>query len=131
MLAAARLRSLLVYLGIIAVVFAGALAASFVFAHEPQRETVSIAIREAPLTPSSTRIVAGVIGSIGDGSIVIVGEEQSTVVDIPAGVPMDELMRVPAEGEPFSPGMAVNVGTADTETGFIMTGIVAVDRATP
>ena len=127
----ARLRSLLVYLAIIVVVFGASLAAGFVFGHEPQRETVSVLVRETPLTPPSGHTVAGVIESIGDGSMVLVGEELSTKVDVPAGVPMDELARLPEGGDPFTPGTAVNLGTADTTTGFIVTGIVAVGGVTP
>ncbi|MDA0364808.1 MAG: hypothetical protein O3B31_01965 [Chloroflexi bacterium] len=126
-----RLRSLLVYLTLIAVVFATALGAGFVFAHEPQRETVTINVRQSPLAPPPSHIVAGVIDEIRDGAIVIVGEEQSTVIDIPAGVAIDELTRVASGGAPFAPGTAVNLGTADTQTGFIVTGIVAVAGATP
>ena len=130
-LASARLRSLFVYLTILVVVFAGALTIGFVFAHEPQRETVSITVRESPLTPPSGRTVSGVIGTIGDGSLVLVGDEQSTVVEMPAGVPVDELTRLPAGQAPFRAGTVVNLGTADTSTGFIVTGIVAVDGTTP
>jgi hypothetical protein len=130
-LTSARLRSLFVYLAIVAVVFVGALTVGFVFAHEPQRETVSITVRETPLTPPSGRTVFGVIGTIADGSLVLVGDEQSTVVEMPAGVPVDELTRLPAGRPPFRAGTIVNLGTADTSTGFIVTGIVAVDGTTP
>lgn len=130
-LTAPRLRSFLVYLALIAVVFIAALSAGFVFAHEPQRDTVAIRLRDTPVTPASGRIVAGVIGEIRDGAIVVVGDDQSTVVDVPAGVALDELTRVAEGSPPFSAGTAVNLGTADTSTGFIVTGIVAVEGATP
>jgi hypothetical protein len=131
LLASARLQSLFVYAGIVAVVFTAALVAGFVFAHEPQRETVSIAVRETPLDPPRSRFVSGVIGSLSDGSIVLVGDEQSTAIELPSAVPMDELTYLPADGAPFEAGTVVNLGTADTETGFIITGIVAVEPAAP
>ena len=112
-------------------VFAAALVAGFVFAHEPQRETVSITVRETPFEPRRSHAVSGVIGSLRDGSIVLVGDDQSTEIEIPSAAPLDELTYLPADGAPFAVGTVVNLGTADTETGFIITGLVAVEPAAP
>lgn len=127
----ARLRSLLVYLGIVAVVFASALAASFVFAHEPQRETVSISVRDTLREPPATRVRSGVIAAVADGSLVLAGDDEASEIEIPSGVAIDELVYVGADGAPFEPGAVVNLGTADTQAGFIVTGIVAVEQAAP
>jgi hypothetical protein len=125
-----RLQSSLVYLAILATVFTATLIAGFVFTHEPQRETVSVVVGEVFPDPPTARTIAGVIASIDGGFVALQSGERLEQIDLPPDVPVDDLVRAPAEGAPFAAGTVVNIGTADTNNGFILTGVVAVEGAT-
>jgi hypothetical protein len=134
-----RIRSTITYLTIVTIVFAGALVASFVYTHEPQRDTLGVTISDVPAQPSDERAVGGTIASIDAASLQLSTEAGDVTVLLPAGVPVVDLVRVStgdeAGGEsieaPFAPGTPVNVGGEQTQTGLIVSGIVAVEGATP
>jgi hypothetical protein len=126
-----RLRSALTYAAIVAVVFAAALVASFVYTHEPQRDTLSVSLRTTPAQASGERTVGGTLAAVDGGTLQLHTDTGDVSVTLPAGVPLLDLTRVPSADAPFATGAAVNVGGEETPSGLVISGIVAVEGATP
>ncbi len=124
-----RQRSTLVYGAIVLVVFVGALVASFVYTHEPQRDTLSVTVAGAPGTPTAERVVAGTVSEVANGTLHLHTEAGDVAVTLPAGVPAVELQHVAADAAPLATGVGVNVGGEQTQTGLVVSGIVVVSGA--
>jgi len=122
-------RSALTYAVILAIVFAGSLAAAFVFTHEPKRDTISVGVSSIPAQPRTERIAAGSIVEAREDRLVIRGESGRIEIALPAGLPKDDLQRLAGPAELFATGTRVNVGGEQTQFGLVVTGIVAVDGA--
>ena len=97
--------------------------AGFVYAHEPARDTLAIAV-EAPRPPETTT-VGGNVERIEGGRSVIGTQSGPLEFALPASAPLEQLE--PLAPGALVPGARVNVGAERTETGTIVSGIVMVD----
>jgi hypothetical protein len=94
----------------------------FVYAHEPARDTLVIAV-EAPASPDTTT-VGGTIASIAGGRIVIEAQAGPVELALPSGTPLEQL--VPMTPDALAPGAQVNIGAERNETSTLLTGVVVV-----
>jgi hypothetical protein len=96
--------------------------AGFVYAHEPTRDTLAIAVEAAP--PQETTTVGGTVERIDAGRIVIGTQSGPVELALPSTLPLEQLE--PLAPAAIVPGARVNVGAERTETGTIVSGIVVV-----
>jgi hypothetical protein len=119
-----RLRSLLVYLLALAIVFAAGVAGGFVYQHEPERDIRTVQLTVDDPDAEVQTIVAGEIVEVGGDFIVIRIDNQEFRLTLPVDAAFDELTRV--EDPTTLEGRTVNVGGQQTVSGLILTGIVAI-----
>jgi hypothetical protein len=119
-----RLRSLLVYLLALAIVFTAGVAGGFVYQHEPERDIRTVQLTVDDPDAEVQTIVAGEIVEVGGDFIVIRIDNQEFRLTLPVDAAFDELTRV--EDPTTLEGRTVNVGGQQTVSGLILTGIVAI-----
>lgn len=120
-----RIRSLLVYLLALVLVFAGGLAGGFVYQHEPERDIRTVELTTDDPAADVQTIVAGELIEVGDDFIVIRIDNQDFRLALPADATFDELTRI--DDPTTLEGRTVNVGGQQTVSGLILTGIVAIE----
>ena len=119
-----RLRSLLVYLLALLLVFAGGVAGGFVYQHEPERDIRTVELTADDPDADVQTIVAGELIEVGSDFIVIRIDNQDFRLTLPPDATLDELTRI--DDPTTLEGRTVNVGGQQTVSGLILTGIVAI-----
>lgn len=95
----------------------------FVYAHEPARDQVALAVdRERPL--DAPILVAGTVSEVGDGRVRVIGDGGTTDVALPARTPVEDLQ--PTSAASLASGARVNVGVERSDYGFAFSGLVVV-----
>lgn len=120
-----RLRSLLVYLLALLLVFAGGVAGGFVYQHEPERDIRTVELTADDPDADVQTIVAGELIEVGSDFIVIRIDNQDFRLTLPPDATLDELTRI--DDPTTLEGRTVNVGGQQTVSGLILTGIVAIE----
>jgi hypothetical protein len=120
-----RLRSLLVYLLALVLVFAGGVAGGFVYQHEPERDIRTVELTTDDPDADVQTIVAGELIEVGSDFIVIRIDNQDFRLTLPPDASFDELTRI--DDPTTLEGRTVNVGGQQTVSGLILTGIVAIE----
>lgn len=120
---AASLRSALVTGALFGSLFAGGLVGGYVYSHEPIRDELDVVV-STDSAAGGVRTISGTVAGIEGGRLTLTTASGQVVVMLPAGVPVDELLRAP-EGLPG--GARVNVGVQSTQYGLVLTGLVAVE----
>lgn len=120
-----RLRSLLVYLLALVLVFAGGVAGGFVYQHEPERDIRTVQLTADDPDADVQTIVAGELIEVGSDFIVIRIDNQDFRLTLPPDATLDELTRI--DDPTTLEGRTVNVGGQQTVSGLILTGIVAIE----
>ena len=120
-----RLRSLLVYLLALLLVFAGGVAGGFVYQHEPERDIRTVELTTDDPDADVQTIVAGELIEVGSDFIVIRIDNQDFRLTLPPDATLDELTRI--DDPTTLEGRTVNVGGQQTVSGLILTGIVAIE----
>jgi len=122
-----QLRSFLVYLLALVLVFGGGLAGGFVYQHEPERDALEVRLLTTDDDAEIETIVAGQLIEVGSDFVVIRIGGEDFRLELAADVALDELTRI---DDPSSlQGQTVNVGGQQTVNGLILTGIVAIGGA--
>ena len=121
-----RLRGVVTYVVIAAIVFALSGLGGFVYGHEPQRDLLDVRVTTTGAPAPAEAIESGTVIAI-DGATLLLDSGAS--FDAP---PIAEAL-VPATGEQLPEGTLVNVGGDITTSGLVLTGVVAIGReaATP
>ena len=118
-----RARSLLVSAALFAALFLGGFGSSYVYRHEPARDTLEVRIASDSAAPG-VRTLSGTIASVDGGRLTLSTASGPVTVPFPAGVAVDELLRAP---EGLASGTRVNVGVQSTQYGLVLTGLVAIE----
>jgi hypothetical protein len=108
-------------------VFAVALLAGYVYAHEPARDELVLQLDQEP-PPTNTRALSGVIVEVLDDRLMLQYDGGQLEVMLSGAVPIEELRRDQAT---LAPGTPVNLGAEETSFGLVLTGIVAVEEPAP
>ncbi len=121
---APRTRSLLISGALFLLLFFGGFASSYVYQHEPVRDTLEVSIS----SDSSTGVHAinGTVSEVRGGELTLTTAAGPITVALPAATRVDELTRA-SDGLPE--GTRVNVGVQSTGYGLVLTGLVAVENA--
>jgi hypothetical protein len=112
------------------VAFALGAAAGFVFAHDPAREAVVVRVEGEPPVggESGEAVVGGEVASLEGSRLVVETDRGQLEVEL-AAVAIEELARVDARG--LEVGETVNLGGEQTPFGLALSGVVAIEGATP
>jgi hypothetical protein len=119
----APLRSALVTGALFGSLFAGGFLGAYVYSHEPARDVLDVVV-SGDSAAGGVRTVNGTIAGIEGDRVTLTTAAGQVVVTLPAGVPVDDLLRAP-DGLPG--GARVNVGVQSTQYGLVLTGLVAVE----
>lgn len=118
-------RPLLASGGLLALLFVAGAALGYVYTHEPVRDTLDVQVSASSAAPG-VRTVTGTVAGVEGGRLVLTTAGGTVTLPLPAGTPVDELVRA-ADG--FAAGTRVNVGVESTQYGLVLTGLVAVEGA--
>lgn len=119
----ARVRPLLLPLGLAVALFVLTGVMGYVYSHEPARDTLLVEFEGTP-APRPNYLIGSIAGIEGDTLRLDVGAGGRREVTLPADTPLEDLERLNAA---FEAGAMVNVGVDDTSFGQVLTGIVAIE----
>lgn len=95
----------------------------FVYAHEPARDQVALAVdRERPF--EAAKIVSGTVSEVGEGRLRVIGDGGTTDLALPTRTPVEDLQSMSPGG--LASGARVNVGVERSDYGFAFSGLVVV-----
>ena len=119
-----QLRSFLIYLLALVLVFGGGLVGGFVYQHEPERDALEVRLLTTDDDTEIETIVAGQLIEVGRDFVVIRIGGEDFRLELAADAALDQLTRI--EDPSSLQGQTVNVGGQQTVNGLILTGIVAI-----
>lgn len=103
--------------------FALGAVAGVAYAHDPAPPTTAVRLTEQP---ASEETVRGTIASVTSGGLVVESVDGPRDVVLVPNAPREVLR--PLEGAP-APGAPTNAGGTRGESGFVLTGVVALEAA--
>lgn len=119
----AKLRPLLIYVGVLIVVLAAAFGLGYVYEHDPERDLVEVVIdRSGPV--DQTEVLSGTVADVRDGSVVISTEFGPFEVLL-ADVTLEELRALEAP-ERIAEGLPLNLGGERTPSERVISGVVLI-----
>jgi hypothetical protein len=119
---ARRLLSLSLFLVIVALLGG---AAGFAYAHDPQREVLTIALDTEPSIEARDVPLAGTVVEVSNGRLRLDTANGPVDIALPANARIEELRSLPLTG--LTPGSVVNVGIERSDSSTAISGIVALE----
>lgn len=118
------LRRLTSMLALLLVAAAVGVASGYVYAHDPQRDVLTVNLEAAgkadPLTP-----IGGTVIDANGGRLRLNGSSGSLDLTLPASARIEELRPLPS----LTPGVIVNVGVERSDSSTAVSGIVVIEGA--
>jgi hypothetical protein len=119
---AARLLRVVPLAAVILGCFTLGTVAGIAYAHDPAPPTTAVRLTEPPATEETVR---GTIASVTSGGLVVESVDGPRDVILVPNAPLEVLR--PLEGAP-APGTPTNAGGTRGESGFVLTGVVTLER---
>jgi hypothetical protein len=102
-------------------------AGGFAYAHDPQRDVLTIAVESASPAGAAAAPLSGTVVEAGDGRLHLDSARGPMDLALPVSARIEELRTLPVAG--LTPGTPVNVGVERSDSGMAISGIVAVEVA--
>jgi len=123
-------RPILIYAGVLVVVFAVALAIGYVYNYEPERDLVEVVIDRSALPASDGEFTSGTVVGVS-GDVVTIETAQGTL-EVPLTDAIVEALRTLNDPAAAPVGVPVNLGGERTATERVISGVVLLrSAATP